>query len=56
MMKKWCLGFLIKQVSSQDSTRGHKGTPPVHEELIKEIDELEIFYVAPFIVKEKERL
>ena len=45
---------MIKQASSQGSTGGHKGAPPVHEELMKEIDGLELFYVAPFIARGKE--
>ena len=38
----------ITQASSKGSTKGRKGTPPMPEELMKEIEGLEIFYAAPF--------
>ena len=38
----------IKQASTKGSTRGRKGTPPLPEDLMKEIEGLDIFYAAPF--------
>ena len=38
----------IKQASTKGSTRGRKGTPPLPENLMKEIEGLDTFYAAPF--------